>query len=144
MICDPLTTLIKNNAKTQKYFTMRWVFLPSKRFDNTRLPPIDSVMQVTGQLLSGVVVQGSKYYLLGCLIMLLNYISTIVSTRTAAGKGLKEGVEQSELKGKGLWSARARKREKLGSSSYIKDTQFGCLEPALSLETNTVLKRRQL
>lgn len=76
--------------KTRRYFTIRWNLPPIKRFDNTKVSQVDSVLQVTGQLLGRVVVQNARYLFLECLISSLNYISPLGVTGRKSSADAKE------------------------------------------------------
>lgn len=60
-------------------------------------------------------------------------------TGTTASRGLKEVVEKGDMKGKGLWNAGAKKREKLVPNSSIEVSRFGCLDPVFSLKPNSAM-----
>lgn len=122
---------------------MWWFFPPTKQFDNTKAPQMDSVVQLSSPLLSRLAVQDSKYFFLGYLLSSLNYISTMGSAGSTAKKAIKELIEYSNLRGGGSWSASAWKMEKIGTSILIEGSRFSSLNPSLSLESDPISKQEE-
>lgn len=87
---------------------VRWFIPDGRRWEAIKVPQCDSVVQLSGRLLGRVVVQDTKYSLLGCMVKSLSYISNMGS---GSGVGSNRGdVGGKEVHSPSSWSARAQKR----------------------------------
>ncbi|KAH0602470.1 uncharacterized protein H6S33_008809, partial [Morchella sextelata] len=106
-----------SKSASRKYFVIRWYIPAGKRWESTKLPQIDSVIQITGKLVGRVIVDNaSSHSFLGCIVSSLNYISVMQSG--LGGGSVGETSSRSESKNVGRsWGARDQKRSAMDDSS---------------------------
>lgn len=134
-----------SKSASRKYFVIRWYIPPGKRWESTKLPQVDSVIQITGSLIGRVVVDNaSSHSFLGCLVSSLNYISVMQSGFGGGSSGQTLGKLESKKVGRS-WGARAQKRSAMDDSSLYSSSptpQRVSVSSSPVSEPHTPIKRK--